>query len=39
MKSCLLNLDLKPFSSQVNGKHPAGKYFWSLAMRGKKLFT
>ena len=38
-KKCLLILDLKPFRSQVKGKHSIGREFQSLTVRGKKLLT
>ena len=34
-----INSRLKPFKSEVKGKHSAGKEFQSLAVRGKKLLT
>ena len=34
-----LILDLKPFRSQVKGKHSIGREFESLAVQGKKLLT
>ena len=39
VKRCLLILDLKPSRSLVKGKHPIGREFQSLAVRGKKLLT
>ena len=36
---CLLTLDVKPFRSQVKGKHSIGREFQSLAVLGKKLLT
>ena len=38
-KRCLLIPDLKPFRSQVKGKHSAGREFESLVVRDKKLWT
>ena len=39
VKRCLLILDLKPFRSEVKGKHSIGRTFHGLAVRGKKLLT
>ena len=42
IKKCLVILDLKPFRSQVKGKHcihSIGREFQSLAVSGKKLLT
>ena len=36
VKICLLILDLKPFRSQVRGKHSIGRELQSVAARGKK---
>ena len=35
----VLTIDLKPFRSNVKGKHYAGKYLRSLVEREKKLLT
>ena len=39
VKRSLLILDLKPFRSQVKGKHSLGREFQGLAVPGKKLLT
>ena len=39
VQRCLLILDLKPFRSQVKGKHSIGREFQNLSVRGKELLT
>ena len=36
---CLLILDLKPFRSQVKGKHSISREFENIAVQRKKLMT
>ena len=39
VKRCLLILDLKPFRSQVKGKHSIDREFHGLTVKGKKHYA